>query len=294
MIACPVCNKKRTNVLCDCGYQFTKKEIVEEKLIRNWINESGLSWSEKIYHVNKVHEIQLQKHGKKTSTSPNASGWSIRDTSKLLNLSLSNISQKVKLYKATADYPDLLNCKTLPEAQNQLRNIRNGKLPYNRNDSFELEEKLHTYLKLHWKETLLDKDWKFKSDKFKTEVGEIDFFADHNIENKSLIIELKKGQSSDQAVGQILRYMGYIKHEEPNLEKKIEGIIISNTFDDYILYASVCVPALKLYKYIYDGKKFQIEEINIDHELNNNQINKMSPEERKTFKIKIENMLSMI
>jgi len=291
MIECPVCNKKRTNVLCDCGYQFTKKEIVEEKLIRNWINESSIHWFEKCNRINKVHEIQFQKHGKKTSTSPTASGWSKTDTSKLLKLAKSTVAITLDLYKEITNYPNLQKCRTKSMALNQLKNIRDG---YNRDSSFETEEKLHTYLKLHWKETLIAKDWIYETDKCKTQIGEIDFFARHKTENKFLVIELKKEQSSDQAVGQILRYMGYIKHEESNLETKIEGMIISNTFDDYILYASVCVPALKLYKYTYDGKKFQIEEINIDHELNKNQINKMSTEERKTFKIKIENMLTMI
>jgi restriction system protein len=41
-----------------------------------------------------------------------------------------------------------------------------------------------------------------------------------------LVIELKKGRSSDVVVGQILRYMGFIKNELAVNGESVRGIII--------------------------------------------------------------------
>ena len=41
-----------------------------------------------------------------------------------------------------------------------------------------------------------------------------------------LVIELKKGRLYDKVVGQIQRYMGFIKAEVVNNDQKIKGLII--------------------------------------------------------------------
>ena len=44
------------------------------------------------------------------------------------------------------------------------------------------------------------------------------------------MIELKKGRASDSVVGQIQRYMGYIKEEIAEDDQKVKGVIIA--FED--------------------------------------------------------------
>ena len=59
------------------------------------------------------------------------------------------------------------------------------------------------------------------------EIGEIDFLAKHKTdEERYLVIELKKGGLSDSAVGQILRYMGWVKINLAKEKGKVQGIII--------------------------------------------------------------------
>ena len=50
-----------------------------------------------------------------------------------------------------------------------------------------------------------------------------------------VVIELKRGQSSDDTVGQVSRYMGWIK--EKTGDDKVEGIIIVGSYDKRLDYA---------------------------------------------------------
>jgi RecB family endonuclease NucS len=53
-----------------------------------------------------------------------------------------------------------------------------------------------------------------------------------------LVIELKRDQSTDATVGQVLRYIGWVeKHlAQPN-GKTVEGLIIAHELDKTALYA---------------------------------------------------------
>ena len=48
-----------------------------------------------------------------------------------------------------------------------------------------------------------------------------------------LVIELKKGRASDSVVGQIQRYMGYVKDELAEKNQPVKGVIIG--FDAFIV-----------------------------------------------------------
>ena len=45
------------------------------------------------------------------------------------------------------------------------------------------------------------------------------------------VVELKKGRASDAVVGQLLRYMGYVKDELLEEDQMVKGIIIALTDD---------------------------------------------------------------
>ena len=42
-----------------------------------------------------------------------------------------------------------------------------------------------------------------------------------------MVIELKKGRASDRVVGQIQRYMGYVKEEIAENNQNVKGLIIA-------------------------------------------------------------------
>ena len=83
-------------------------------------------------------------------------------------------------------------------------------------------------------------------------IGKIDILARNIEENSYIVIELKKGRSSDKVVGQILRYMGWVKEHLCNEGDSVKGMIICKDKDKKLEYA------LKVIN-IIDLKFFQID-----------------------------------
>lgn len=83
---------------------------------------------------------------------------------------------------------------------------------------------------------------------FNTPAGKIDFLAvDKNTED-FVVIELKVGKVHDSTVGQILRYMGYVKENLAG-DKNVRGIILAENIDDKAKYALSLVPAIEFKAY---------------------------------------------
>ena len=85
--------------------------------------------------------------------------------------------------------------------------------------SFGLERHLHEFLRDNWDKTSLGHEWVLYSEagddeagyEYTTAVGRIDLLARHRTKPEWLVVELKRGQSSDDTVGQLLRYMGWVR-----------------------------------------------------------------------------------
>jgi hypothetical protein len=82
------------------------------------------------------------------------------------------------------------------------------------------------------------------------EVGRIDLLARHRKRSEWLVIELKRNQSSDTTVGQVLRYMGWVRRQLAKPGDKVRGLIIAHQADSSIQYALDSAPdvALNLYE----------------------------------------------
>ena len=64
-----------------------------------------------------------------------------------------------------------------------------------------------------------------------------------------MVIELKKGRASDNVVGQVQRYMGYIKEEIATSEQEVKGVIIAFDDDQKIKRALSVTNNISFYKY---------------------------------------------
>jgi len=84
---------------------------------------------------------------------------------------------------------------------------------------------------------------------FKTDVGSIDLLAVDKQRKEFVAIELKKGRSSDAVVGQILRYMGWIKEKLAKDNYSVRGIIIVSETDDKLEYALSQISNVELFLY---------------------------------------------
>jgi len=72
---------------------------------------------------------------------------------------------------------------------------------------------------------------------YATEVGPIDILAIEEQTNSFVVIELKKGRPSDRVVGQILRYMGWVKMNLCQNGQPVKGLVICRDYDTKLAYA---------------------------------------------------------
>jgi hypothetical protein len=126
------------------------------------------------------------------------------------------------------------------------------------NQQFGLERQLHEFLVDNWEKTEIGKEWilceeggdveGYGSER-QTDVGIIDLLAKHKNESRWLVIELKRDQTSDRTVGQILRYMGWVKKNLATQTETVEGLVIALSGDDRLRYALLPVPNVRFMKY---------------------------------------------
>ena len=120
---------------------------------------------------------------------------------------------------------------------------------------FALESHLEHFIIENWEQTILAKDYDIFQDgeltgkQFQTDTGYIDILAISKDKKELLVIELKKGRASDSVVGQIQRYMGYIKDEFLESGQKVKGIIIALENDTKVKRALSVTNDIDFYQY---------------------------------------------
>jgi restriction system protein len=72
---------------------------------------------------------------------------------------------------------------------------------------------------------------------YDTDIGRIDILAFEPKTNSFVVIELKRGSTSDQVVGQTLRYMGWVKDRLCKDGQQVKGLIICLESDSKLDYA---------------------------------------------------------
>lgn len=136
-------------------------------------------------------------------------------------------------------------------------------------NEFNIEKELENFLIKNWErielgekyELILD-DEGMPSQQYRIGKWKIDILA-RNKENKEdyLIIELKKGRAPDQVIGQICRYMSYVKKHIVKNNGTVSGMIISSIADEELRYAIEQVQNVELKTYKIDFKLKEVERI---------------------------------
>ena len=123
---------------------------------------------------------------------------------------------------------------------------------------FGLESHLEDFIIENWdnlelgkKYSLLDDDGDMISKQYPTDVGPIDILARSKDSKEWLVIELKKGRSGDQVVGQVQRYMGWILRNRVKQGdgESVRGLIILKNTDRKIEYALEVTHGIELMTY---------------------------------------------
>ena len=129
---------------------------------------------------------------------------------------------------------------------------------------FALEKHLEDFLVQNWNNTELGNNYEIFSEdgelvgqQYQTDTGPIDILAISKDKKTLLVVELKKGRVSDSVVGQIQRYMGYVKDELAESNQQVKGIIIGLEDDNKIKRALSVTQNIDFYRYQVSFKLFK-------------------------------------
>jgi hypothetical protein len=171
-----------------------------------------------------------------------------RDLSEFLYTPHSSYTTNVKIYWQSGDEPIAETGE--PEYEAAGGEAGEPESPV----EFALEKHLEDFLIRNWENTdlgrkyeLIEEDGKF-SQQYPTAVGRIDLLVRDKETRQYVVIELKKGHTSDVTVGQVARYMGWVKKNLAGSEE-VRGIIIARSNDVELQYALETVRNVELFVY---------------------------------------------
>jgi hypothetical protein len=122
---------------------------------------------------------------------------------------------------------------------------------------FYMEKQLEDFIIHNWNKTefgkrfdLIIEEGELLSQQYRTDIGPIDILAKDKKTKNYVVIELKRNQTSDDTVGQLARYMGWIK--ENKKDNNVKGIIIAGEYDKKLDYALKVVQNVEVFLYRVD------------------------------------------
>lgn len=119
---------------------------------------------------------------------------------------------------------------------------------------FYMEKQLEDFIIENWSTLdlsknleLIYKDGELISQQFRTGIGPIDILAKDKNTGSYVVIELKRNQTSDDTIGQVSRYMGWVSEnlDDPD----VRGIIISGKYDEKLHYAQKLINSVDVFLY---------------------------------------------
>ena len=125
---------------------------------------------------------------------------------------------------------------------------------------FYMESQLEDFLIENWDKTelgkkydLIEENGELVSQQYPTGIGKIDILVQDKKTKQYVVVELKRNQPSDDTVGQLCRYRGWLKKHKTN-GKHVKGIIIAAAYDERLDYALQDVDDVEVYLYQVDFK----------------------------------------
>ncbi len=122
--------------------------------------------------------------------------------------------------------------------------------------TFALEKHLEDFLVTNWKYTELGKGYdifeeegELVGQQYPTDTGPIDILAISKDKKELLVVELKKWRVSDVVVGQVQRYMGYVKDELTEKWQIVKWVIVWLDDDVRVRRALSVTNNIDFYKY---------------------------------------------
>jgi hypothetical protein len=108
----------------------------------------------------------------------------------------------------------------------------------------------HNWSKIAWGAALeLYADGEQTGRQFPAGTWSIDFLAIDAKKNELVVIELKRGQTGDATVGQVRRYMNWVREHVAKENQKVRGIIVASEIDETLRYAARGLPDVSIKTY---------------------------------------------
>lgn len=182
-----------------------------------------------------------------------------------VNAVLSKLAQENSISLFELDHIWWLITEYRPKEEDEEREVEELSV------GFGIEPHLRRFLVDNWENTPLGENYEILTEdgepigeEYQTkEVGNIDILAKDKKSNEWVVIELKKGQSSDVVVGQTLRYIGWVEKNMVKKDEGVKGIIVVKETDTKLEHAlSALKNKVKISCFIYNVQ-FSLEEVTI-------------------------------
>lgn len=129
---------------------------------------------------------------------------------------------------------------------------------------FAIEKHLEDFLVQNWRQTELGREYDIYEEEgelvgqqYPSDTGPIDILAISKDKKTLLVVELKRGRASDNVVGQIQRYMGYVLEELAEENQTVKGVIIALEDDLRIKRALAVTNNIEFYRYQVSFRLFR-------------------------------------
>ncbi|WP_261164339.1 hypothetical protein [Microbacterium sp. Marseille-Q6965] len=152
----------------------------------------------------------------------------------------------------------LMSAFNLDRHRDEIDALRGGSLDVgDPSQGFRLEKHLEDFLIENWDRTPLGRSFEVFRDEvegvegqqFDTQVGRIDVLAVSRDGSELRVVELKRGRTGDQVVGQVLRYMGWVRENLAEPHQRVTGLVIAGEADEKVKSALSMVPNVDFMTY---------------------------------------------
>lgn len=120
---------------------------------------------------------------------------------------------------------------------------------------FALETHLEEFMEANWESIDFGAPLQIWTDgggksgrQYRTDIGPIDFLCTDTASGDFVVIELKRDTSSDQAIGEVQRYMGWVQ-EHLAEGRRVRGVVVTHDYDDGMRYALKMAPNVEAWTY---------------------------------------------
>lgn len=205
-----------------------------------------------------VYNSRSERGLKKLGLLPDLHGESFAQRYVAINAILNDLAQRYNLSLLELDevFGRMPDVEAPPGREEEVTAQLQGR-PIESLARFGVEEHLEEFLVYNWELTSLGRDYDILEEdgdivgrQYQTPVGRIDILAREKETGNWLVIELKKGMSSDVVIGQILRYIGWVQEHLATNDQSVKGIIIAGDVDDKLIYALKPLPNVELLTYV--------------------------------------------